>query len=92
MRLDSWTCAEISRTELASSSVADATDCTLLEASSEALATTAARRVVLPALSLSERAVPSSSLEALDSEVMMARNLSLAAAMAFFRIWRLEPK
>ena len=86
MRLDSCTCAEISRTELASSSVADATDCTLLEASSEALATTAASRVVLPALSLSARAVFSSSLEAVDSEVMMIRKRSLASAMVFLRI------
>ena len=84
MRLDSWTCAEISRTELASSSVAAATDCTLLEASSEALATTVASRVVLPALSLSARAVPSSSLDAVESVLMMARKRSLASAMVFF--------
>jgi hypothetical protein len=57
----------------------------LLEASSEALATTAASRVVLPALSLSARAVRSSSLEAVISDAMMARKRSLASAIASLR-------
>src|SRR4051812_29568437 len=92
IELDSCTCWEISRTEIASSSVAEATDWTLLDASSEALATTVASRVVLPALSLSARAVPSSSLEADDSEVMMARKRLLASVMASLRSARLEPK
>jgi hypothetical protein len=44
------------------------------------------------ALSLSVRAVLSSSLDAVDNEVMMARKRSLASAMAVLRICRLEPK
>ncbi len=67
-------------TDEESSSVADATDCTLLEASSDASLTTRASRVVLSALSLNERAVLSNSLEALDSELrlsLVARGLGV---------------
>ena len=67
MRADSCTWRLISVTEDDSSSVADATDCTLVEASSEAAATTVASCCARSAVEVSVVAEASSSVEADDT-------------------------
>ena len=64
IRADSWTCRLISLTEDAISSVADATDCTLVEASSEAAETVVASSCARSAVEVSVPADASSSVEA----------------------------
>ena len=67
MRADSWTWRLISLTDNDSSSVADATDWTLVEASSDALATVVASSLPRSAVPVSAPAEDSSSLEVVDT-------------------------
>src|SRR6478735_350124 len=67
IRADSCTCLEISLTDEDSSSVAEATDCTLVEASSDAAATVVVTSCARSAVLVSTPAEASSSVEADDT-------------------------
>ena len=72
IRADSCTCRLISLTDEVSSSVADATDCTLVEACSEAAATATVNSCERSAVAVSVPAEASSSVEADDTVSMIS--------------------
>jgi hypothetical protein len=91
IRADSCTCRLISLTEEESSSVADATDCTLVDASSEAAATIVVSSCDRSAVAVSVEADASSSVEADDTVSMISptadSKLSASLIMSALRCW-----